>query len=67
VDVDGLNVNIYRLSDDAQECEAEGAISCKIQGNDVRFALSRLGLTIYDLDKVAFQVKVGDSYIEGRL
>jgi hypothetical protein len=67
VQLDGLDVTIYRLSDATQESKAKQAITRQIRGNDVRFALSSLGLTIYDLDKVAFQLKVEDGYVEGRL
>jgi hypothetical protein len=66
-ELNGLDVTIYRLSQAAQEGENERSITRKIQGNDIRFALSALGLKIYNLDQVAFRVKIGDRYVEGRL
>jgi hypothetical protein len=65
--LDGLDVTLYQLSDANNESEAKQTITRKIRGNDVRFALSALGLTIYDLDMVAFKVKIEDGHIEGRL
>lgn len=66
-DLNGLDITIYRLSYGSQKDGAGGSITRKIQGKDVRFSLSALGLTIENLDQVAFRVKIGNRYVSGRL
>ncbi|MBC8232925.1 hypothetical protein H8E77_25565 [bacterium] len=66
-ELDGLDATIYRLSEAIQPGEDGREITRQIRGNDVRFALSELGLTINELHQVAFRVTIGDRYVEGRL
>lgn len=65
--LNGLEVTIYRLPENALESADGRSITRKIRGNDVRFSLSALGLTIYELDQVAFRIAIGDKYVQGRL
>lgn len=67
VKVNGLEVAIYRLSDARQKGEAGPSVTRTIRGNDVRFALNQLGLTVSELDQVAFRLKIGEQSVEGRL
>jgi len=58
--LNGVQVIISRLDN-------EQSTACKIEGNDVRFALSALGLTIGELNQDAFRLKIRNQQVEGRL
>jgi hypothetical protein len=60
VDFSGAPAAVYRL-------DAEPRITARVEGNDIRFRLSELGLKIGELDRVGVGVELEDGRLDGRL